>query len=153
MNSIKTISRLALLAAMSITALSANAAGCSLTILRSDAISKAMNISGGFTNSNFETKCRNVNRAGAQVQIYGQAVVLGGSSIGYAILTLVDRKLSITTNGFASFSTQHNRDASQDTADKLMADAINVAFQEWDIDGAIANLDLERDKVRKAFSK
>ena len=153
MISFKQLSRLALLAALSITALSANAEGCTLSSSRTDDVSKLMAKHGGWVAANFEKQCEKINRGGAQIQISAEAVVLGGSSIGWAVLTVRDKSLNIGTSDFASNSTMHNSNASQNVANEIMVKAINMALDEWDVDSALKSLDLERKRVRTAFSK
>lgn len=145
--------RLYLLTVLSLAALSANAE-CTLTSVRDGDVARKFRQYGGWVFQNFDHVCEKLNRANARLQINANASVLNNQSIGWAVLTVVDRDTGIGTSDYASMNTQVNSYASQNKADEIMVAAINAAADEWtSIDKALASLDEERRKARKARSK
>lgn len=105
----------------------------------------------GLSEEKYISVCKKLQQANAEVQINATGAVLSNMSIGWASLSVKDRKLGIATSSFASLSTQVNTYASQDKADELMVSAINQALQNWDqLDKALEKLDQERARIKAA---
>ncbi len=97
----------------------------------------------------FEVLCEKLRKGRARVTMLAMATVLGERSVGWASLSLVDATTGIATTSFASKNVVVDPYASQDRAERQMVKAINNAAESWDIDSAIAELDLERRRMRQ----
>ena len=107
----------------------------------------------GWNSNNFDTVCAKLNRANAAILIDGDATVLAGASVGWAVLMLKDKDSNVTTSDFSSKTTSMNTSrASMDVAESLLYSALNNALDHYDVDKAIEALDAARSKTRAAFA-
>lgn len=108
----------------------------------------------GFDVAEFNQLCEKLNQSNAVIRIDADSKVLGNHSIGWAVLSVIDRDAAIATSDFSSMHTRVSIYASQDKADEIMVKAINEAAVSWDkIDNALASLENERKKARSVFCK
>jgi len=107
----------------------------------------------GWNAKKFDAICPKLNRANAELLIDGQATVLGGASVGWAVLMLKDRDSNVTTSDYSSKSTSMNTGvASMDTAEALLYSALNSALDAYNVDDALVSLDDARRKTRAALA-
>ena len=107
----------------------------------------------GWGATKFKTVCEKVTRANAELLVDGNATVLGGASIGWAIVMLKDKNSNITTSDFASSSTYVNtRNVGMNVSSNLLYSALNDAVDAYDVDAAISSLDEARSKTRAALA-
>jgi len=107
----------------------------------------------GWNGSKFDTVCAKLNRANAALVIDGDATVLAGASVGWAVLMLKDKDSNIATSDYSSKTTSVNTNrASMDVAENLLYSALNNALDNYDVDKAIDALDAARSKTRAALA-
>ncbi|CAD6560166.1 hypothetical protein LMG27952_07059 [Paraburkholderia hiiakae] len=102
----------------------------------------------GWNFQNYNIVCEKLRRANASVVINGTASVLTGTSLGWATLSVADKKTGLGISDYYSANTETNTYASQDKAEELLYVAINTAANNWkDLDSALAILDEKRRKL------
>lgn len=117
----------------------------------SDVVRKVVRTSDGWAFDDYDAICEKLREAGVELAISGDATVLGGRSIGWAAVSLKDRKLNIQSLAFGGSSTRTNDYASMDKAEVLLFEAINQAINSVDFDKALAALRRDRAQIRSAF--
>lgn len=129
---------------------SANAA-CKLISNTTSIIQEARRTAGwdGWRFSRYDEICEKLRKANAQLVIRGDATVLNGVNIAWAIVEIADIN-PLLTSGTSSSNTRTNKMVgSQDEANKLLIESIEDAANGLSIDNGIRDLQQARATFRK----
>lgn len=117
-------------------ALSSSCSACGFDFADETVVRNVMKERGGYPVS--DQQCALLNKNGLALSVSGNATVLRGVSIAWAQVRLVDLKTQVTSTLSRSSTNVNTGDASQDTADGLLFDAVGNAIRGLDFE-AVAN--------------
>ena len=118
-----------------------------------DRASKAVNWTGwDVPDAEFAKICKKLNAANARLIVNGNAVVLANTSIGWSMVSVADKDLSISPLGAYSQVTKVDANASQHIADRLMMESVSQTLRSWDgLDQALSDLEKRRSEAKAAL--
>lgn len=132
-----------ILAFISLLSISFSCSACGFDFSDDLVVRNVVKAKGGYPIT--EQQCLLLNKNGLALFVSGRAVVLRGVSIGWAQVRLTDLKTHVTSTTSHSSTNVNTGDASQDTANNLLYDAVSDAIGGLDFE-AVAN---EVNRYRK----
>ena len=129
------------------------ASACTVYWSTADAVVTKVIQTNGWDFANYETVCRKLQAANAELYVNGAATVLGGRSIGWASVGIKAKGVNVAT--FASGGTSTNVDDSPGTniAETMLMQSINRAVGYMDVDAAIRHLDEAKETARAQLGR
>lgn len=127
-------------------ALSFSASACRFETADSNTVRDVVRPKGGYPIT--ETQCLLLNKNGLALAVDGYASVLRGVSVAWARVTLVDLKTQVTSTLWRGSTQVNAADASQDTADGLLYDAVRNSINGLEFEAAIADVNASRAKAK-----
>ena len=120
----------------------ATANACSISYFNlDDQVAKTLTESGGFKLKKYNEVCTKLNKANAQLHISSLNGVASGRSLASVHVMVMDKKLPVVAYSNFGGSIQVNTDPSTTKSRQILADAINDAIDNLDIDAALASLE------------
>lgn len=127
-------------------ALSSSCSACGFDLADEAVVRKVMKERGGYPVS--DQQCALLNKNGLALSISGHATVLRGVSIAWAQVRLVDLKTQVTSTLSHSSTNVNTGDASQDTANGLLFDAVGSAIRGLDFEAVVNEINRYRVNVK-----
>lgn len=134
------------LAFISLLIFSSSCSACRFDFADDPVVRNAIKVRGGYPIS--EQQCALLNKNGLALLVSGSATVLRGVSIGWAEVRLTDLKTHVTSTISHSATNVNVGDASQDTADGLLYDAVSNAVRGLDFEVVVNEINLYRSKAK-----
>lgn len=135
-----------ILAFISLIILSSSCSACRFDFSDDPVVRNAVKTRGGYPIS--EQQCALLNKNGLALLVSGSATVLRGVSIGWAEVRLTDLKTNVTSTISQKATNVNTGDASQDTADGLLYDAVSNAVRGMDFEVVVKEINLYRTKIK-----
>lgn len=135
-----------LLAFISLLALSFSCSACEFNFADDPFVRNAVKARGRYPVS--DQQCALLNKNGLALSVSGNATVLRGVSIAWAEVRLVDLKTQVTSTLSRSSINVNTGDASQDTANGLLYDAVSDAVRGLDFEVVVTEINTYRTKVK-----
>lgn len=127
-------------------------AECRITYSAPDDVTEGLT-QHGFGFKKYEVACNKLKKANAKLMMVGMATVLNNVSVAWATVRVADKITEVSANDHVGIATQVNTHASQDKANEMMIEAVNIAADTIDFDSAIKDLDKARKIAKAAYSK
>lgn len=128
----------------------ANASACSVRVMSSSPAVNRANPNKPFDFKNYTAICERLNAENAGLLIMGDAGVLEGKSIAWAVVSLKDKNVSIFTSTASGSATRIGQQGTMDEAQAMLHQVIDDSVDRMDIEKAIASLNRERALVKSA---
>lgn len=145
----KSISKSILALAVVFAAGAANACSISYYTLN-DQVTRALTANNGFAFKNYNSVCEKLQKANARLLISSQNGVASQRAVAYAHVVVMDKKIPVVAFTVFGGSVQLNTDANTNKSESILADAVNEAIENLDIDAALKEL-AESRKLAKYF--
>ncbi|WP_167310264.1 hypothetical protein [Achromobacter arsenitoxydans] len=110
------------------------AAACNFQMSATPLIRQVVKANGGTPMS--DAQCAKLTKNNLRLHMNGEATVLAGVSVGWAIVTVSDKKTNLVSTEVSLNTVVNAKSASIDTAEKLLYSALENAIRDLDIDKA-----------------
>jgi hypothetical protein len=128
----------------------ANASACSVRVISaSPEVNRAMPKK-PLDFKNYTAICQRLNAENAGLLIMGDAGVLEGNSIAWAVVSLQDKNVSIFTSMASGSATRIGQQGTMDEAQAMLHQVIGDSVDRMDIEKAIAALNHARALIKSA---
>ena len=128
----------------------ASHAKCSLQTYSSDYINSAIK-DNGYSVKDFERICSKINSANARVYITGGFLTLDGKNVATITVHILDANSMLVADGNYNTYVTINNVADDGNKSRMISQTIDKAIAGWDVDAAIASLNIQRKKRIAAF--
>ncbi|MRX07178.1 hypothetical protein GJ697_04940 [Pseudoduganella sp. FT25W] len=126
--------------------LSFSASACRFETADGSIVREVVQSKGGYPIT--EKQCLLLNKSGLALSVEGAASVLRGVSVGWAKVSVIDLKTHVTSNIWRASTQVNASDASQDTADGLLYEAVRNSIGGFEFEAAIAEVNGFRAKAK-----
>jgi hypothetical protein len=126
--------------------LSFSASACRFETADIDTVQNVVRPKGGYPIN--EQQCLLLSKNALALSVDGNATVLRGVSVAWAKVTVMDLKTHVTSTLWRGSTQVNAGDASQDTANGLLYEAIRNAINGFEFEAAIAEINGFRAKAK-----